>query len=94
MPSGSIATARTGASAKAHVLGMRAMRERAYAERGDQYLLIKSSPALGKSRALMFTAPYKLNNQGLRQTIIVVPERSIGLNFGWHPWVPDSRRLF
>ena len=60
---------------------MRAMQERAYSRRGEQYLLIKSPPASGKSRALMFIALDKLENQGLRQAIIVVPERSIGASF-------------
>lgn len=59
-PSVSIATARSGASSKANALGMRAMQERAYARRGEQYLLIKSPPASGKSRALMFIALDKL----------------------------------
>jgi hypothetical protein len=68
-------------SSKANVLGMRAMQERAYAKRGEQYLLIKSPPASGKSRALMFIALDKLNNQGLLQAIVVVPERSIGGSF-------------
>jgi hypothetical protein len=85
VPSVSIATARTGASAKANALGMRAMQERAYAKRGEQYLLIKSPPASGKSRALMFIALDKLHNQGLRQAIIVVPERSIGSSFADEP---------
>ena len=43
-------------------------------KRGEQYLLIKSPPASGKSRALMFIALDKLANQGLKQAIIVVPE--------------------
>ncbi len=85
VPSVSITTARTGASAKANALGMRAMQERAYAKRGEQYLLIKSPPASGKSRALMFIALDKLNNQGLQQAIIVVPERSIGGSFADEP---------
>jgi len=85
VPSVSITTARTGASSKANALGMRAMQERAYAKRGEQYLLIKSPPASGKSRALMFIALDKLNNQGLRQAIIVVPERSIGGSFAGEP---------
>jgi len=85
VPSVSITTARTGASSKANALGMRAMQERAYAKRGEQYLLIKSPPASGKSRALMFIALDKLNNQGLRQAIIVVPERSIGGSFADEP---------
>ena len=37
----SVQTARTGASTKANELGMRAMQERAYARRGEQYLVIK-----------------------------------------------------
>ena len=62
-----------------NALGMRPMQERAYAKRGEQYLLIKSPPASGKSRALMFIALDKLHNQGLKQAIIVVPEaRSAG----------------
>ena len=85
VPSVSITTARTGASSKANALGMRAMQERAYAKRGEQYLLIKSPPASGKSRALMFIALDKLNNQGLRQAIVVVPKRSIGGSFADEP---------
>ncbi len=85
VPSVSITTARTGASSKVNALGMRAMQERAYAKRGEQYLLIKSPPASGKSRALMFVALDKLNNQGLTQAIIVVPERSIGGSFADQP---------
>jgi len=81
VPSVSIATAHTGASSKANQLGMRTMQERAYAKRGEQYLLIKSPPASGKSRALMFIALDKLHNQGLQQAIVVVPERSIGGSF-------------
>ena len=90
VPSVSIATARTGASSKANALGMRAMQERAYAKRGEQYLLIKSPPASGKSRALMFIALDKLNNQGLKQVIVVVPERSIGSSFADEPLCQDG----
>ena len=85
IPSVSIATARTGASSKANELGMRTMQERAYAKRGEKYLLIKSPPASGKSRALMFIALDKLNNQGIKQAIVVVPERSIGGSFADEP---------
>ncbi|WP_415771673.1 DEAD/DEAH box helicase [Pseudomonas sp. LB3P38] len=85
VPSVSISTARTGASSKANELGMRAMQERAYTKRGEQYLLIKSPPASGKSRALMFIALDKLHNQGLQQAIVVVPERSIGGSFADEP---------
>jgi hypothetical protein len=81
LPSVSIATARTGASTKANGMGMRVMQERSYARRGEQYLLIKSPPASGKSRALMFIALDKLAHQGIKQAIIVVPERSIGGSF-------------
>ncbi|WP_428842857.1 DEAD/DEAH box helicase [Sphingomonas koreensis] len=61
------------------------MQERAYEKRGEQYLLIKSPPASGKSRALMFVALDKLANQGVRQAIIVVPEKSIGSSFADEP---------
>ena len=57
------------------------MQERAYEKRGEQYLLIKSPPASGKSRALMFIALDKLQNQGFKQAIIVVPEKAIGASF-------------
>ena len=73
IPSVSITTACTGASTRANEMGMRPMQERAYARRGEQYLLIKSPPASGKSRALMFIALDKLANQGVKQAIIVVP---------------------
>ena len=66
-------------------MGMRPMQERAYEKRGEQYLLIKSPPASGKSRALMFVALDKLHNQGLKQAIIVVPEKSIGASFNDEP---------
>jgi superfamily II DNA or RNA helicase len=85
VPAVSISTARTGTSSKANALGMRTMQERAFAKRGEQYLLIKSPPASGKSRALMFVALDKLNHQDLKQAIIVVPERSIGSSFADEP---------
>lgn len=85
IPSVSVRTMRTGASTKANSLGMRAMQERAYEKRGEQYLLIKSPPASGKSRALMFIALDKLHNQGVKKAIIVVPERSIGGSFANEP---------
>ena len=61
------------------------MQELAYQKRGEQYLLIKSPPASGKSRALMFIALDKLANQKLKQAIIVVPEKSIGSSFHSEP---------
>src|SRR5690349_11225237 len=85
LPSVSITTAHTGSSTKSNELGMRPMQERVYAHRGEQYLLIKSPPASGKSRALKFVALDKLNKQGLNQAIIVVPEMSIGASFANEP---------
>jgi len=81
IPAVRLVTGQTGASSSANELGMRPMQARAYAHRGEQYLLIKSPPASGKSRALMFVALDKLHNQGVSQAIIVVPERSIGSSF-------------
>ena len=85
VPSISVSYARNGNATKANALGMRPMQERAYERRGEQYLLIKSPPASGKSRALMFIALDKLQNQGLKQVIIVVPERTIGASFHNEP---------
>src|SRR5262245_62612061 len=85
VPSVSVSYARNGSSTKANALGMRPMQERAYERRGEQYLLIKSPPASGKSRALMFIALDKLQNQGLKPTIIVVPEKTIGASFNDEP---------
>src|SRR3981081_2906599 len=85
VPSISVGYGRSGASAKANSLGMRPMQERAYERRGEQYLLIKSPPASGKSRALMFIALDKLANQGIKQAIIVVPEKAIGASFHDEP---------
>ena len=81
VPSISMSYARNGRSTRSNALGMRPMQERAYEKRGEQYLLIKSPPASGKSRALMFIALDKLQNQGLKQAMIVVPERAIGASF-------------
>lgn len=85
VPSVSVSYAQNGNSTKSNPLGMRPMQERAYERRGEQYLLIKSPPASGKSRALMFIALDKLNNQGVKQAIIVVPEKSIGASFNNEP---------
>ncbi len=85
LPAVSLQTARTGASTRADERGMRPMQARAYQRRGEQYLLIKSPPASGKSRALMFIALDKVHHQGLRQAIIVVPERTIGGSFADEP---------
>ncbi|MFN0192195.1 MAG: DEAD/DEAH box helicase [Aestuariivirga sp.] len=85
IPSVSVTYAQTGASTKANHYGMRVMQERAFQMRGEQYLLIKSPPASGKSRALMFIALDKLEKQGLKQAIIAVPEKSIGGSFADEP---------
>lgn len=85
VPSVSVTYCSNGSSTKPNELGMRAMQERAYEKRGEQYLLIKSPPASGKSRALMFIALDKLQNQNIKQAIIVVPERSIGSSFADEP---------
>lgn len=85
VPSVSVTYAQDGTSTRPNALGMRPMQERAYQKRGEQYLLIKSPPASGKSRALMFIALDKLQNQGLKQAIIVVPEKSIGSSFHDEP---------
>ncbi|NOX94629.1 MAG: DEAD/DEAH box helicase [Alphaproteobacteria bacterium] len=85
VPSVTVTYSQTGASTKSNELGMRAMQERAYEKRGEQYLLIKSPPASGKSRALMFIALDKLHNQGLKQAIVTVPEKSIGSSFNDEP---------
>ena len=85
VPSVSVTYAQNGSSTKSNELGMRPMQERAYEKRGEQYLLIKSPPASGKSRALMFVALDKLHNQGLRKAIITVPEKSIGSSFADEP---------
>lgn len=85
IPSVSVSYATNGSAKKSNELGMRVMQERAYEKRGEQYLLIKSPPASGKSRALMFIALDKLNNQGVDKAIVVVPEKSIGSSFNDEP---------
>ena len=84
-PTVTVNYASNGASTKANAMGMRVMQERVWQKRGEQYLLIKSPPASGKSRALMFVALDKLHNQGVKQAIIVVPEKSIGASFHDEP---------
>ena len=103
IPSVSVTYARNGVSTRSNELGMRPMQERAWEKRGEQYLLIKSPPASGKSRALMFIALDKVHNQDLRQAIIVVPEKAIGASFNdetlsqfgfWADWtVPPQWNL-
>lgn len=74
--------AQTGKSTSQNNMGMREMQARAFTKRNAQYLLIKSPPASGKSRALMFLSLDKLENQDLKKVIVAVPEMSIGGSFG------------
>jgi len=85
IPSVSVNYSSNGKSTRPNELGMRVMQERAYEKRGEQYLLIKSPPASGKSRALMFIALDKIHNQGIKKALIVVPEKSIGSSFNNEP---------
>ena len=70
-----------GQSTNTDSLGMREMQAKAYEARNKKYLLIKAPPASGKSRALMFIALDKLENQGIRKVVVAVPEKSIGRSF-------------
>ena len=85
IPTVSVKYAHDGKSATADALGMRPMQAKVWLQRGERYLLIKSPPASGKSRALMFVALDKLRHQGQKQAIIVVPEKSIGASFHDEP---------
>ena len=66
----------------------------------SQYLLIKSPPASGKSRALMFLALDKLKHQDIKRVIVTVPERTIGSSFAktnlkesgfFEDWLPNDQ---
>lgn len=46
----------TGTSSAIDALGMRPMQARVYKSVNQQYLLVKSPPASGKSRAAMFVS--------------------------------------
>ena len=90
----------TRAYTSANEMGMRPMQARAFARRGEQYLLIKSPPASGKSRCLMFIALDKMHRQGVKQVVIAVPEKSIGKSFAstdlmthgfWADWEVEPR---
>lgn len=85
IPTVSVRYAHDGKSAASDALGMRPMQARVWLQRGERYILIKSPPASGKSRALMFVALDKLRHQGLRQAIITVPEKTIGASFHDEP---------
>ena len=71
----------TGAATTTNELGMREMQALAYEARDKRFLLIKAPPASGKSRALMFIALDKLENQGIKKVVVAVPEKSIGRSF-------------
>ncbi|OOS21768.1 ATP-dependent helicase [Moraxella lincolnii] len=71
----------TGLSKKTDDQGMREMQQIAFKANSAQYLIIKAPPASGKSRALMFIALEKLQNQGIKKVIVAVPERNIGASF-------------
>src|SRR5688572_5212345 len=81
----SVKYAQDDSSTRPNSMVMQALQQRVWQKRGEQYLLIKSPPASGKSRALMFVALDKLHNQKLKQAIIVVPEKSIGASFNDEP---------
>ena len=81
IPAVQVTYAQSGATSQTNAMGMRPMQERAYAKRAHQYLLIKSPPASGKSRALMFIALDKVHNQGVKKALILVPEKTIGASF-------------
>ena len=94
-----ITYAQTGASVSADNLGMRPMQRKVYERRNEQYILLKSPPASGKSRAFMFVALDKLSYQGLKKVIIAVPEKTIGASFRktdlrtggfFKDWEPDD----
>ena len=70
-----------GSSKRTDALGMRAMQARVWAVRDARYILVKSPPASGKSRAAMYVALDKLRTGAVEKAIIAVPERSIGASF-------------
>lgn len=71
----------TGKTQEPNIMGMRPMQARVYEARAAQFILLKAPPAAGKSRALMFVALDKLENQGVGKVIVCVPETSIGASF-------------
>jgi len=90
----------SGGGSGSNSLGMRPMQARVYEAKAAQFILLKAPPAAGKSRALMFVALDKLENQGVRKVIVAVPETSIGGSFkttdltsyGFHrDWKVDER---
>ena len=76
-----ISYSQTGASSNVDEMGMREMQRMVYEQRYRKYLLVKSPPASGKSRAMMFVALDKLANQGIKKVIVAVPQKNIGRSF-------------
>lgn len=91
---------RTGKSISSNSVGMREMQERVFDVNDAQYILLKSPPASGKSRALMYVGLEKLVSSQVRKVIVAVPERSIAGSFkttlltqsGFHSdWIVNSK---
>ena len=82
----------TGKSTTSNEIGMRPMQERAFEKRGEQYLLIKSPPASGKSRALMFIALDKFNQKIVKEGYKPF-KIGIGINKGLERALLDSTSL-
>ena len=94
-----ITYAQTGASVTSDNLGMRPMQRKVYERRNEQYILLKSPPASGKSRAFMYIALDKMAYQGIKKVIIAVPEKTIAASFRktdlrtggfFKDWEPDE----
>ena len=75
----------SGESTRTDSMGMRQMQSRVFSSAAEQYILLKSPPASGKSRALMFTALEKLNKSHVHRVVVTVPERTIGASFRSQP---------
>jgi superfamily II DNA or RNA helicase len=71
----------SGQSVEVNKYGMRAMQARVFEKNVEQNILLKSPPASGKSRALMFVALEKLKSGQVTKVIVSVPEKSIGSSF-------------
>ncbi|MDR0899086.1 MAG: DEAD/DEAH box helicase family protein [Lactobacillaceae bacterium] len=71
----------SGISKQNNSFGMREIQARVFEQRNSKRLIIKAPPASGKSRALMYVALDKMQNQGVKKTIVAVPERTIGKSF-------------
>jgi superfamily II DNA or RNA helicase len=73
--------AASGEAVQLNEFGMRAMQARVFKRSDQQHILLKSPPASGKSRALMFVALEKLRTGQISKVIVSVPEKSIGSSF-------------